>query len=76
MTNAVLEGFITRKLAAEPFDISDRSLGRYLKKAMIRGDAAFLSHFQLRTLDEETIDGANVTLEFIDQLQAEGRVPS
>jgi hypothetical protein len=44
------------------------SRARYLKKAMIRGDAAFLSHLQLRTLDEETIAGANVTLEFIDQL--------
>lgn len=71
-----LDGFITRKQACEQFDISDRSIGRYLKKAMQKNDAAFLNHFRLITLDDEIIAGPNVSFEVLERLQAEGRVPT
>ena len=71
-----LDGFITRKQACEQFDISDRSIGRYLKKAMQKNDAAFLNQFRLITLDDEIIAGPNVSFEVIERLQAEGRVPT
>ena len=67
---------ITRKEAEDRFDISDRTLGRYLKKAMLKRDAEFLKHFKLVMLDGEEIEGPTVTLELIDDLQSQSRVPT
>lgn len=76
METSPLKGFVTRMVACERFDVSDRSIGRYLKRAMTRGDAAFLRHFKLATLDNEIIDGPKVSLELISDLQAQKRVPT
>jgi len=76
MANATLKAFVTRKEACENHDVSDRSLGRYLKKAMLKNDDAFLANFKLVTIDGDIIEGSEVTIELINKLQDEARVPT
>jgi hypothetical protein len=76
MTNAALNGFLTRTAACEGYDISDRSIGRYLKRAMLKRDEVFLKHFKLATLDDQVIEGTKVDLPLIAQLTDQGRVPT
>jgi CRISPR-associated protein Csx17 len=76
MANAALNGFLTRTDACESYDISDRSIGRYLKRAMLKRDEQFLRHFKLATFDDQVIEGTTVDLPLIAQLTDQGRVPT
>jgi hypothetical protein len=75
MTDDPLLGFCTRPDAAAAYNRSQRALERDLDSALRAGDAAVLSHWKLRTKDDEIRVASDVTIKLVKQLHSDGHLP-
>lgn len=69
-------GYVTRPEAARAYNRSQRALERDVTDALARQDATILAHWKLVTKDGTILDPINVTTKQVDQLVAEGMVPT
>ena len=76
MEHPEIPGFVTKAVACERYDVSDRTLGRQIKKAMMRKDEEVLENWKLVTVDSQIIPGSDVTFQLIDDLQNQALIPT
>ena len=69
-------GYLTRPEAAKHFNRSQRALERGLDEALRVGDQDVLSHFTLVTKDGREYAAADVTIEQVKELMADGMTPT